>query len=249
MADPLAAPMLNRPPRNRNLAEHVVHYVNEQIASRALKPGDKLPTESSLMTLLGVSRTVVREAISRLQAMSVIETRHGIGSFVLEPRREPLDLDVVPASTLNDLLSVLELRISLETECAGLAAQRASERDLANIRTALDAISAATRSGGDSAGADLQFHVSVARATGNRYFVDILTQMGAALIPRHRIDSAGIAHSDPKAYAELVNREHESIFEAIARQDPEGARAAMRMHLSSSRERLRRAAAAAGETA
>ncbi|WP_321885348.1 FadR/GntR family transcriptional regulator [Paraburkholderia bannensis] len=249
MADPLAAPMLNRPPRNRNLAEHVVNYVNEQIASRALKPGDKLPTESSLMTLLGVSRTVVREAISRLQAMSVIETRHGIGSFVLEPRREPLDLDVVPASTLNDLLSVLELRISLETECAGLAAQRASERDLANIRTALDAISAATRSGGDSAGADLQFHVSVARATGNRYFVDILTQMGAALIPRHRIDSAGIARSDPKAYAELVNREHESIFEAIARQDPEGARAAMRMHLSSSRERLRRAAAAAGETA
>lgn len=249
MADPLAAPMLNRPPRNRNLAEHVVHYVNEQIASRALKPGDKLPTESSLMTLLGVSRTVVREAISRLQAMSVIETRHGIGSFVLEPRREPLDLDVVPASTLNDLLSVLELRISLETECAGLAAQRASERDLAQIRTALDAISAATRAGGDSAGADLQFHVSVARATGNRYFVDILTQMGAALIPRHRIDSAGIAHSGPKAYAELVNREHESIFEAIARHDPEGARAAMRMHLSSSRERLRRAATAAGETA
>ncbi|WP_321818233.1 MULTISPECIES: FadR/GntR family transcriptional regulator [unclassified Paraburkholderia] len=249
MADPLAAPTLNRPPRNRNLAEHVVTYVNEQIASRALKPGDKLPTESSLMTLLGVSRTVVREAISRLQAMSVIETRHGIGSFVLEPRREPLDLDVVPASTLNDLLSVLELRISLETECAGLAAQRASERDLAAIRTALDAISAATRAGGDSPGADLQFHVSVARATGNRYFVDILTQMGAALIPRHRIDSAGIAHSDPKAYAELVNREHESIFEAIARHDPEGARAAMRMHLSSSRERLRRAAAAAGETA
>jgi GntR family transcriptional regulator, transcriptional repressor for pyruvate dehydrogenase complex len=87
----------------------------------------------------------------------------------------------------------------------------------------------------------------VARATGNRYFVDILTQMGAALIPRHRIDSAGIAQTDPKAYAELVNREHESIFDAIARHDPESARAAMRMHLSSSRERLRRAAAAAGE--
>ncbi|MBN3809515.1 FadR/GntR family transcriptional regulator [Paraburkholderia sp. Ac-20347] len=239
MAASLAAPI---PARNRNLAEQVVDFINQQIGSRALKPGDKLPTESSLMTQLGVSRTVVREAISRLQAMSVIETRHGIGSFVLEPRREPLELDVVPASTLNDLLSVLELRISLETECAGLAAQRASERDLANIRTALDAISAATHAGGDSAGADLEFHVSVARATGNRYFVDILTQMGAALIPRHRIDSAGIAHRDPKTYAELVNREHESIFEAIARQDPEGARAAMRMHLSSSRERLRRAA-------
>jgi GntR family transcriptional regulator, transcriptional repressor for pyruvate dehydrogenase complex len=248
MAESLATPVPTPiPSRTRNLAEQVVAYVNEQIATRALKPGDKLPTESSLMSLLGVSRTVVREAISRLQAMSVIETRHGIGSFVLEPRREPLGIEVVPASTLSDVLSVLELRISLETECAGLAAQRASERDLANIRGALEAIGEATRTGGDSAAADLQFHVAVARATGNRYFVDILTQMGAALIPRHRIDSAGIAQTDPKAYAELVNREHESIFDAIARHDPESARAAMRMHLSSSRERLRRAVAAAGE--
>jgi GntR family transcriptional regulator, transcriptional repressor for pyruvate dehydrogenase complex len=244
MADPraMSTPL---PSRSRNLAEQVVAYVNEQIASRALKPGDKLPTESSLMTQLAVSRTVVREAISRLQAMSVIETRHGIGSFVLEPSRKPLDLEVAPASTLNDLLSVLELRISLETECAGLAAQRASERDLANIRAALDAIGEERRAGGDGAAADLQFHVCVAHATGNRYFVDVLTQLGIALIPRHRVNSVDIAHSAPQAYAELVDREHESIFDAIARHDPEGARAAMRMHLSSSRERLRRAAAAA----
>jgi GntR family transcriptional repressor for pyruvate dehydrogenase complex len=246
MAESLATSI---PTRNRNLAEQVVNYINEQIASRALKPRDKLPTESSLMAQLGVSRTVVREAISRLQATSVVETRHGIGSFVLAPRREPLDLDLVPASTLNDLLSVLELRISLETECAGLAAQRAGERDLENIRAALHAVGEASRMGGDSAAADQQFHVSIARATGNRYFVDILTQLGTALIPRHRIDSAGIARSDPKAYADLVNREHESIFEAVARRDPEGARAAMRMHLSSSRERLRRAAVVAGARA
>jgi len=240
MVESLATPIAAR---GRNLAGQVVNFISEQIASRALKPGDKLPTESSLMTQLGVSRTVVREAISRLQATSVIETRHGIGSFVLEPRLEPLDLDVVPASTLNDLLCVLELRISLETESAGLAAQRASERDLAAMRAALDALDVVIRTGGDSSGADLEFHICVARATGNRYFVDILTQMGAALIPRNRIDSAGIAHRDPKAYAEQVNREHESIFDAIAGRDPEGARAAMRMHLSSSRERLRRAAA------
>jgi DNA-binding FadR family transcriptional regulator len=229
--------------RSRNLAGQVVNHINEQIASKALKPGDKLPTESSLMTQLGVSRTVVREAISRLQAMSVIETRHGIGSFVLEPAREPLDLNVVPVSTLNDLLSVLELRISLETECAGLAAQRASEQDLANIRKALDAIGAAGPERDEEASADLQFHAAIARATGNRYFVDVLTQMGTALIPRYRINSADIAHRDPQAYAELVNREHLGIYDAIARRDPEGARAAMRMHLSSSRERLRRAAA------
>ncbi|SEA93986.1 FadR/GntR family transcriptional regulator [Paraburkholderia sartisoli] len=229
-----------------SLADLVVNYVREQVASHALKPGDQLPTETALMSLLGVSRTVVREAISRLQASAVIETRHGIGSFVLEPRHQPLGLDVVPATTLADLLSVLELRISLETECAGLAAQRATEQDIANIRTALEETG---RTGGDSTAADLRFHISVARATGNRYFVDILTQMGAALIPRHRIDSPGIAHSDPAAYMARVNIEHESILDAITRRDPEGARAAMRMHLSGSRERLRRASQTPEENA
>jgi DNA-binding FadR family transcriptional regulator len=193
------------------------------------------------MVALGVSRTVVREGISRLQANEVIETRHGIGSFVLEPRRERLGIDMVPATTLRDVLSVLELRISLETECAGLAAQRAQADDLARMRSALNAIEAASRMGGDSVAADLQFHISVARATGNRYFVDILAQMGTALIPRERIDSAGIARADPKAYVALVNLEHESILDAITRHDADGARAAMRMHLSNSRERLRRA--------
>ncbi len=171
----------------------------------------------------------------------MIETRHGIGSFVLEPRRERLGIDMVPATTLRDVLSVLELRISLETESAGLAAQRAQPEDLARMRSALNAIEQTSRMGGDSVAADLQFHISVAQATSNRYFVDILTQMGTALIPRKRIDSAGIAHADPKAYVALVNLEHESILDAITRHDADGARAAMRMHLSNSRERLRRA--------
>jgi len=109
------------------------------------------------------------------------------------------------------------------------------------MRAALDAIEATSRNGSDSVAADLQFHIALAQATGNRYFVDILTQMGTALIPRNRIDSAGIAKADPKAYVSLVNLEHESILEAITRRDAESARAAMRMHLSNSRERLRRA--------
>lgn len=243
MATPLASAA---PPRRaRNLAEFVVSYVTEQIASNALKPGDKLPTESQLMVTLSVSRTVIREAISRLQAGKIIETRHGIGSFVLEPQREKLGIDMVPATTLRDVLSILELRISLETECAGLAAQRAKPEDLSRMRTALDAIEATRHNGLDSVDADLQFHISVARATGNRYFVDILTQMGSALIPRNRLDSAGIARAEPDAYLSLVNLEHESILEAITRHDAEGARAAMRMHLSNSRERLRRANEAA----
>ncbi|CAN7242548.1 FadR family transcriptional regulator [Trinickia sp. LjRoot230] len=237
-----APPSTSVPPRRaRNLAEFVVSRLTEQIESSALKPGDKLPTESQLMETMSVSRTVIREAISRLQAAKVIETRHGIGSFVLEASAKPFGLEVVPGTTLRDVLSILELRISLETECAGLAAQRAQSDDLARIRAALDTLAAIRADNPDSVEADLEFHISVARATGNRYFVDILTQLGTALIPRERLDSASIAREDPNAYLSLVNREHESIFDAIARRDAESARAAMRMHLSNSRERLRRA--------
>jgi DNA-binding FadR family transcriptional regulator len=227
------------PPRRAGrLSECVVNYVKEQIASNVLKPGDRLPTESELTAALGVSRTVVREGISRLQGGNVVETRHGVGNFVRETGRGPFGID--PAVTVRDALSVLELRTSLESECAGLAAQRARPRDLDTIQAALSSILTTSHAGGDSVATDLQFHISIASATGNRYFVDILMQMGSALIPRNRIESAGVAKIESEAYFARVNLEHESIFEAIARQDADGARAAMRMHLSNSRERLRR---------
>ncbi|GLU30506.1 FadR/GntR family transcriptional regulator [Trinickia caryophylli] len=243
----MSAPPLNAasPRRARNLAEFVVNQLVEQIEASVLKPGDKLPTESQLMESMNVSRTVIREAISRLQAAKVIETRHGIGSFVLEPAAKSVGFNVAPGTTLRDVLHILELRISLETECAGLAAQRAQPDDLARMRAALDTLIATHSDEPASVEADLHFHIAVAQATGNRYFVDILTQLGTALIPRERIDSAGIAHEDPGIYLSTVNGEHESIYDAIARRDAESARAAMRMHLSNSRERLRRANATA----
>ncbi|WP_176079840.1 FadR/GntR family transcriptional regulator [Paraburkholderia tropica] len=242
----MATPLIPTAPerRSRNLAEFVVDHIREQIASNAIKPGDKLPTESQLMTTLSVSRTVIREAISRLQAANVIETRHGIGSFVLEPRMDRLDLDMAPAHTMADVLSVMELRISLETECAGLAAQRAQPADVQRMREALDTLEAVRGAGLDSVEADFNFHSAIAFGSRNRYFVDILTQLGSTLIPRKRVDSAGIAHTEPEAYLVQVNMEHENILEAILRKDVEGARAAMRMHLSNSRERLRRSTTA-----
>jgi DNA-binding FadR family transcriptional regulator len=240
-----AAPTLMPKKKHRNLAQGVVEGFTTSIQAGTLKPGEKLPTESVIMEMHGVSRTVVREAISHLQAAGLVQTRHGIGTFVLEPQPANLRISSDTVRTIGDVLSILELRISLETECAGLAAQRAKPDDLARMRGALDAIEATRHNGLDSVDADLQFHISVARATGNRYFVDILTQMGSALIPRNRLDSAGIARAEPDAYLSLVNLEHESILEAITRHDAEGARAAMRMHLSNSRERLRRANEAA----
>src|SRR5471032_1048323 len=119
----------------RNLTLQLVENLSARIERRELAPGDKLPTESELMAAYGVSRTVVREAISRLQAAGVVETRHGIGTFVLEaPAPSGFRIDPATVVTLRDVLAILELRISLEVESAGLAALRRSDEQLAGMR-------------------------------------------------------------------------------------------------------------------
>ncbi|PTT87742.1 GntR family transcriptional regulator, partial [Pelomonas sp. HMWF004] len=193
-----------------------------------------------------VSRTVVREAISKLQAAGLVETRHGIGSFVIGPGDAPaFKISAEQFSTLQDVIAVLELRIGLETEAAGLAAQRRTASNLAQMRSALDAVIAAVEAGQDSVAADFQFHLEVARATQNAHFTELMATLGSQIIPRARLEPPGEMSTERQAYMRRVNAEHESIFDAIDSQDAESARAAMRTHLSNSRERRRRAQAAA----
>ncbi|BAU72273.1 FadR/GntR family transcriptional regulator [Metapseudomonas furukawaii] len=227
--------------KHRSLAQELVSELSQQIQSGVIKRGEKLPTESAIMEAQGVSRTVVREAISRLQAAGLVETRHGIGTFVLDTP-SPMGFRIDPATivTLRDVIAILELRISLEVESAGLAAQRRSPEQLKAIREALDVFLNAAH-GTDAVGSDFQFHLQIALATGNRYFTDIMTHLGTSIIPRTRLNSARIAHADHEQYMARLVREHEEIYEAIARQDAEAARAAMRLHLTNSRERLRQA--------
>lgn len=224
---------------SRNLANLLSEEFETKIRHGLLNEGDKLPTESELVRCYDVSRTVVREALSKLQASGLVETRHGIGTFVL-PARQTQGL-VLSAHELNesiDVLAVLELRISLETEAAGLAAQRRQEGHLQAMRHALEAFEHNFAAGHETASHDLAFHLSIALATGNRYFQEILQHFGSMLIPRNRITSIDKPARDPD-YLRRVNREHEEIYSAIERQDADSARAAMRIHLTNSRERLR----------
>ncbi|WP_028696425.1 FadR/GntR family transcriptional regulator [Pseudomonas cremoricolorata] len=226
----------------RSLAQELVTVLTERIRSGQLKRGDKLPTESQIMAAEGVSRTVVREAISRLQAAGQVETRHGIGTFVLNAATSGgLRIDPATVVTLREVLAVLELRIALEVESAGLAAQRRSEAELADMRAALDELNEGAAHATDAVSADFQFHLHIARASGNHYFADILDHLGTSIIPRTRLNSARLAHDDQAHYLSRLMHEHEAIYEAIARRDGEGAKMAMRMHLSNSRERLRQA--------
>ncbi|WP_343051254.1 FadR/GntR family transcriptional regulator [Pseudaquabacterium terrae] len=239
-------PLRRRP---RTLALELVDSLGERIRDGRLATGDKLPTEAAIMGEFGVSRTVVREAISKLQASGLVETRHGIGTFVSGMGEAAFRIGADQLATLRDVIAVLELRIGVETEAAGLAALRRSEANLAVMREALDTFTQAVGEGRDAIAADLQFHQEIARATQNLHFVQLMSTLGASIIPRARLTPpADALAQDPErqTYLRRVNAEHESILDAIAAQDPDAARAAMRTHLTNSRERRRRAAQQAG---
>jgi DNA-binding FadR family transcriptional regulator len=225
-------------PKRRSLAETAVAEMTARIRDGTYRPGEKLPTEPQFMAELGVSRTVVREAVSRLQAAGLVETKHGIGTFVLDPP-PATSLDIGNAVTIRDVLAILELRISLETEAAALAALRRNDADIEQMARAVADFDADIAAGRSSVDADFRFHLQIALATGNRYFENVLRNLGISTIPRTRLDTTRIIPEQGPSYLHRTNLEHQAILEGIARSDPESARAAMRMHLSNSRERLR----------
>jgi DNA-binding FadR family transcriptional regulator len=227
--------------RPKGLVNEIVESLSSNMRDGLIKPGDKLPTEAEIMARFDVSRTVVREALSSLQASGLVETRHGIGTFVIEqPTARTFQISAQDLATVADVISVLELRISLETEAAGLAAQRRTAANLDAMQAALNAFQDSIDQDSDAVPPDFQFHMEVARATGNQHFADLMTYLGTMIIPRTRVNTPQSAPEGRLKYLQRVNGEHESIFVAIRNQDPEAARAAMRTHLSNSRERLRK---------
>lgn len=235
-ASPTSTSKTRRP---RGLVQDIVDRLSASVRSGEIKPGQKLPTESEIMSRFQVSRTVVREALSRLQASHLVETRHGIGTFARSPVESGnFRIDMGDKTTVADVIAVLELRLSLETEAAGLAARRRTPAHLQALEAALQAFKDSMSQDSDAVPPDFQFHMGVAMATGNRHFADLMTYLGTMIIPRTRVNTASTAPEGRLNYLERVRSEHESIFNAIRNQDVEAARAAMRTHLSNSKERL-----------
>lgn len=234
--------------RSRPLAHDLYEAMSERIARGPWAVGHKLPTEGALAAEFGVSRTVVREALSRLQAAGRVTTRHGVGTFVVgaggSDGSAGFRVEAHQLATLRDVIALLELRIGLETEAAALAAVRRTDDQLRALRAALDDFRDAVEQGRDAVEADFRFHREIARATHNEHFEGLLATLGVRAIPRARLEPDRPA--DPaqaaarQAYLRRVNAEHDSILDAIANRDPEAARAAMRTHLANSRERRRR---------
>jgi len=220
------------------LAYRIVEELKQRILNGEIAPGAKLPGENSLVAEFGVSRTVVREAVSRLQAAGLVETFQGRGSFVLEvPDRTP---GLRAVRSHRDVLDLMDFRIGVESEAAGLAAVRRTAHQLQGISRALDEFRRVGDDPARSVAADFAFHLKVAVASGNRFYGDLIGELGPMMImlPRTRLDPA-YEMSDPDHLTRVVH-EHENIHAAIERADPEAARAAARVHLANTRQRLMR---------
>jgi len=192
---------------------------------------------------MGVSRTVVREAVAALRADGLVTTRQGSGAFVAaDGSRVPFRIDPDALSSIADVLNVMELRLAIEVEAAGLAAARIAPRTLAPIRRALNDMKGAIARGEDAVGEDFAFHRSIAAASANPRFSELLEFLGRHVIPRQRLRFTLTTAAEQRAYLARIQNEHARIHLAIKNGDPAAARAAMRAHLRGSLTRYRRLA-------
>ena len=229
---------------SRKLSRVLFEQLAEQIKSGRFAPGARLPTEQALTRSARVSRTVVREAVAALRAEGLVVTRQGVGAFVTpEPQRAPFRIEPERMQTLAEILNVMELRLGVEIESAGLAAERASRAQVRSIAAALEAIGRAAEAGKSAIDEDLAFHRTVAEATGNAEFARFLQFIGRHLIPRRTVSGIPERMGGQRAYLALIQEEHRGIYEAIESGDARAARDAMRRHLTRSLERYRKLAA------
>ncbi len=210
----------------------VVNAVQDMISRGELRPGDRLPVESDLAALLGVSRSSLREGVRALVAMGVLETRQGSGTTVtsLDPHLllRPL---VFWASIQADpsALNVHIARRGLEVESAGLAAESMTPDDLGRLTALLDEADPhiARHDHEQALLVDHAFHLAIARSTDNPVLVALVDVLGQPTVRSRLWQSV-----NRSGRLESAQHEHRAILEALRRRDPVAARAAMHSHLT-----------------
>ena len=223
--------------RPRCLADDVTQSLVSHIAAGNWRPGDRLPTEQGLGRQFGVSRAVIREAISRLKSEGYVATYQGKGAFVAE---EPgLAAFRLAAGTADEARNehLFELRALIEQSAAELAARRRTARDLAAIRGALADMRRAYAQDGLGLEADIRFHEAIAAATHNPVLQRFMQFVGRHLREIIRLARVSVAKYENRLGE--VDREHAAILEAIERRNAPAARVAAAMHIANGARRLR----------
>ena len=236
MAD--AAPEI-RIERKPKLSEHVVSALRDQILGGQILPGQKLPTEGQMTETFRVSRTVIREAMASLAADGLVESRQGAGVFVLEHPTLAFGSFNQDIRKVSQAINVLEVRMGIEIESAGLAAQRHNAAQEARIQEAFFEFERLLNLGEPTGKADFAFHREIASATNNPFYVEIIDALGDRTIPCDRNSPWYSVEVLSSEYLAGLQREHLLILKAISASDPDAARAAMRAHLVAAQHRYR----------
>lgn len=225
--------------RKPKLAERVVATLRAQIVGGQVMPGQKLPTEGQMTETFGVSRTVIREAMASLAADGLVESRQGAGVFVLEHPTLAFSSFSQEIKKVSQAINVLEVRMGIEIESAGLAAMRRNAAQEALIQEAFFEFDRLLHLGEPTGKADFAFHREIASATNNPFYVEILDALGDRTIPCDRASPWYSVEVLSNAYLTGLQREHLLILQAISAGDAEAARAAMRAHLIAAQDRYR----------
>ena len=198
-------------------SEQVIKALAKFMTRHKLNPGDRLPPERDLAEALGVARTSIREAVSQLSALGVLEPRIGSGTYVLRTISSdtvymPLSLE---ADGLEDvLMKALEVRRGIEVEASVAAAKRRTAEDLVRIEAALDHMEALFKPEGGSGPADMAFHMTIYDASHNPLFRQLLEQF------RNLFEKFWTRPYGRSDFASSSFPYHRSLFEAIRDQDP-----------------------------
>lgn len=194
--------------RARQVADALSRYIDEA----KLEAGDRLPAERELMQALGIGRSSVREAVSQLQALGVLETRIGRGTYLLKPvsaQTVHLPLSIEARDLADGLMRTLEVRRGIEIEASMAAARRRTPADVARMREALEAMERTHVREGTSGEADLAFHLTIYDASGNPLFRQVLEQL------REHFERFWAQPFDRPDFAARSFPFHRQLFEAI----------------------------------
>ncbi|MFG2141398.1 FadR/GntR family transcriptional regulator [Streptomyces sp. NPDC048650] len=220
------------------MAEDVQAQIKRLILRRRLTPGDPLPTEAELVALLDVSRNSVREALKALQAMRIVEIRHGFGTYVGPLSLEPFVEGVAFRAAVrhhqgeSSLYELMEVREALEAGLIAAVARNLPAEDLAHLKGLVQRMAEEARGGRVQSATDRAFHQALYRSLGNHLLSEVLDAFWAAL-RRVREDRA-----DDTQDPEVTYRQHLAIVEALEAGDGERAVTAMHRHFDGIRRRL-----------
>ncbi|MBW2519310.1 MAG: FadR family transcriptional regulator [Deltaproteobacteria bacterium] len=228
-----------QPIRPKKISEEIVEQIKILISQGDLKPGDRLPSERELATMLGVSRPSVRESIMVLEAMGFLESRQGGGTFVraLTENRiaDPL-AKLIEKKDPQLLRSLAEVRMGLESWSAFLAAQRATDQDIAEMRRLFDVMEKQAAKGGWSPEIDAEFHYAITSASHNSLQMHVLDSVHSLF--HTTIQVALMEFYRQEGHVQLLLKQHREIMEAIMAHDPEMARKKMMEHLAMVEEKM-----------